>query len=127
MSATDTITSSVTSTSGLSSMQGADNEFGNVEINIPNLAFSANSNSVAFTLAFNASQVQMIFMVATQNCTINTNNSSSPTNTVSLVAGIPLIWGRSAGYFAQPLNANTNGGFLTCNAATILNARILTT
>jgi hypothetical protein len=25
------------------------------------------------------------------------------------------------------MNANTNAGFLTCNAATILNARIVTT
>lgn len=129
MAVTETIQTSVASTSGAASITGTESEFGNVEINIPNLSFSANSNgaSISNSFVFNAAAVQLIVLVATQNCTIGTNNSVSPTNTVSLVANIPLVWGRSAGYFPQPMNANTNAGFLTCNAATILNARIVTT
>jgi hypothetical protein len=121
--ATTTLSTSVGSLQGFS---GNDGETGNTATVTTQLAFPANTNSGNFALNFNANSVQAIFMLATQNCTINTNNSTSPTNTLNLVAGIPMFWGRSAGYFANPFNANTNAGFLTCNAATILNVGVLT-
>lgn len=129
MPVTESIQTSVSSTSGASSISGTESEVGNVEINIPNASFPANSNAavISNSFAFNSVAVQMIVMVASGNCTITTNNANAPTNTVNLVAGIPLVWGRSAGYFAQPMNANTNAGFLTCNASVIFSARILTT
>lgn len=129
MAVTETIQTSISSTSGASSISGTESESGNVEINLPNISFPANSNAavISNSFAFNAAAVQMIAMVASQPCTITTNNANAPTNTISLVAGIPLVWGRSAGYFPQPMNANTNAGFLSCNAATILSVRIMTT
>ncbi len=127
MATTWTATTTVSSTAGsLQGFTGNDNETGNTAIVTTQLAFPANTNSGNFSLNFNAATIQGLFMVATQNCTINTNNSTSPTNSIALIAGIPLWWGRSPGYFANPLNANTNAGFLSCNAATILNVGILT-
>lgn len=92
------------------------------------LQFAANTNAASgnFALNFNAATVQAIFFVATQNCTITTNNSTSPTNTINLIAGAPLYWSRSEGYYANPINANTNAGFLACNSATTLTYGILT-
>lgn len=124
---TDTIAVSWSSTSGAQSASGSISDFGNSEATIVNQTFGANTNSGNFALNFNANSVQVLFFTATQNCTINTNNANAPTNSVSLVAGIPLYWERSSGYFANPFNANTNAGFLTCTAATTLNVRTLST
>ena len=127
MSTTWTETTSVSpSTGSLQGFSGSVSDTGNTQITTNNLAFSANSNSNGFTLTFNAAAVQALFFVASQPCTITTNNANSPTNTINLIAGAPLKWSRSEGYFANPLNANTNAGFLTCNAATILTYGILT-
>jgi hypothetical protein len=120
------------SVSGQPGMSGQDVEVGNSAIIIgPALGFAANSNSVSIgSFAFNTSGtgvIQELFLVATGPCTINTNNASSPTNSITLVANIPMFWGRSSGYFANPLNANTNAAFLSCNAAVLLSGFILTT
>jgi hypothetical protein len=132
MATTWTATVSITTSSGfLSGFSGTDSEVGNTaqtgSVAFPaNTNAAVNANAAAFTLNFNATAVQELFFLATQNCTISTNNGTSPTNTLNLVAGIPLYWGRSPGYFAQPLNANTNAGFITCVAATILTYGVLT-
>lgn len=127
MATTFTTAVSLSSPTGsITGLSGTDSETGNTAAVSQQLSFPANSNAASFTLNFNAAGVQALFFVATQNCTITTNNSTSPTNTISLVAGIPLQWGRSPGYFPQPLNANTNAGFLTCNASTILSFGVLT-
>ena len=106
---------------------GSVNDTGNTATVVNQLQFPANSNSVSFTLNFNSSGLQQLFFVATQNCTINTNNANSPTNTINLIAGAPLTWSRSEGYFGNPINANTNAAFLTCNAAVLLTYGVLTT
>jgi hypothetical protein len=112
---------------------GYDNETGGNTSQYTYSSFPANTNAAVnanaaqFTLNFNAATIQALYMLATQPCTITTNNASSPTNTITLVAGQPLWWGRSQGYFANPINANTNAGFITCVASTILTVGVLTT
>ena len=61
------------------------------------------------------------------NVTVTHAVVGAPTDTISLVAGIPRIWGASQGYGSCPFSANTNAGFMTCNAATLLNLGYLTT
>ncbi len=115
---------------GTTSFSGADNENGAQLISQSQTSFSANSNSSAFSLAFNVANCQLVYLCATQNCTLNasTNNNASAVNSsISLIAGIPRIWGASQGYGANPFNGNTNGAFLSCNAATLLNLAIITT
>ena len=115
-----------TSSGSIQGFKGSVSDTGNSKIITPSLAFTANSNAVSFTLAFTASLIQSLFFVASQPCTIITNNSTSPTNTLNLVAGVPVAWSRSANTYGNPLNANTNGGFLSCNAAVVLTFGILT-
>jgi hypothetical protein len=231
MSVTETLQISVQSSSGLTSMSGYDNEFGATEINGPLVAFAANSNSSPFTLALTAANTQLVFLCATQNCTITTNgtntadvqtititgtptggwfpvgfngavtsaayntNSSTmqtqlramssinganvtcsggplpgtpitctfagslapgkqpimvvdssqltggtnstvsvahttpgqPSDTISLVANIPRIWGASSGYGSNPFTTDVTNAHMTCTAATLLNFRIVET
>lgn len=43
-----------------------------------------------------------------------------PSDTIELVAGIPLVWGVSAGYSACPFSTNVTTAYLSCTAATTL-------
>lgn len=118
------------SSQGSTSLTGYDNENGAQIILQPQQPFPANSNSAPFALAFNVANTQLVYIKATQTCTLNasTNNNASAVNSsISLVANIPRIWGASQGYGANPFNGNTNGCFLTCNAATLLDLAIITT
>lgn len=38
------------------------------------------------------SQMKGLFIVADQDCTIKTNSSGSPVNTITLLANVPFVW-----------------------------------
>ncbi len=112
------------------SMSGFDNENGAQLIQQPQVPFPANSNASPFSLAFSIANCQMVYLCATQACTINTSingNVNAVNSSITLVANIPRIWGASQGYGANPFNGNVNGAWLSCNAATLLNLAIITT
>jgi hypothetical protein len=113
---------STTSSGGTASISGNDIEAPNAEISPgpQGVSFPAGSVNAPFTLALTAVNLTDVFLVANQDCVIKTNSTSSPGNTITLVAGIPLAWGVSAGYFACPFTANVTDAFLTCTAATTL-------
>ena len=87
--------------------------------------FPAASSDATLTAAFNYANVQAVYILADQNCTLETNSGSSPDNTFSLIAGRPLVWSRSAGYTSNPFTANVTGLFVTCTPATRLQIKIL--
>ena len=133
MSVTESMSISVQSSLGTQTISGVDQEVGNTEIAIAGVAFPSNSNAAFYSISFNAAATQLVFLNASQNCTIGTNNGVSPSNIIKLVAGLPMFWGASAngngaGYPTNPFTSNvTNGFFVTCNSAVILNGRIVTT
>jgi hypothetical protein len=50
------------------------------------------ANNVPVTLAVDVSQVRGVYIVCDQDVLLETNSSSSPTNTLTLEAGVPYIW-----------------------------------
>ena len=88
---------------------------------------SAGSSNVLVAAAWTVSNTQAIFLVSSSNMTIKTNSASSPGNTINLVAGVPLIWDASAGYYPNPFTVNVTGFYCTCTAASLLQGSILTT
>jgi hypothetical protein len=114
---THVIQYSITSSTGTTSLSGRDTEGPNTEFSAQ-LQFPVNSNSTPFTLALNAALLQSVFLLANQNCTINTNGTNS--TSISLIAGIPRVWGVSQGYGTNPFAGVVNSANLTCNAATQL-------
>lgn len=50
----------------------------------------------------------------------------TPTNTIVLQPGIPLVWGTSMGYGSNPFTANVSQAYVSCTAAARLQAKILT-
>ncbi|SIO60141.1 hypothetical protein SAMN05444166_6282 [Singulisphaera sp. GP187] len=50
----------------------------------------------------------------------------APSNTVNLIAGNPLVWGRSPGYFANPFTADVSSISVSCTTSCRLQGKILT-
>jgi hypothetical protein len=49
-----------------------------------------------------------------------------PQDTIALIAGIPLVWGKSAGYTANPFAGNVTQAYITCTPAAQIQGRVLT-
>lgn len=108
---------------------GYDNENGNQLIQSVQLAFPANSNASAFTLALNASALQMVFMVATQNCTLTTNNTNTADVQTFTITGtptggsFPIAWTNANGsVVAASAFYNTNATTLQAALQTLTGA-----
>ena len=50
------------------------------------------ANDVLVALSVDVSQVKGVYILSDQDVTLETNSSSSPTNTLALKANIPYVW-----------------------------------
>ena len=123
MSITHT-TSIKTSTSSGGSVSGQYTETGATEISIDE-NYPAASTDTLLTLTFAYANLQNIELVASQNMTIETNNGTTPDNTIALKANNPFVWSKSGAYFANPFTANVTAFYVTCTPAATLKGRIL--
>jgi hypothetical protein len=110
---------------GGNAYQAAPLEVGAADINV-NQTFAAGTSDQLLSLAFTAANVQGVWLLATQNMTIKTNSSGSPAQTISLVAGIPLYWEASAGYFTNPFTSDVTAFYVSCTSAATLKGHIVT-
>ncbi len=62
------------------------------------------------------SEMKGVFMVSDQDLTLKTNSSSTPDDTINLVAGKPYFW--SAGLsMPNPLSTDVTGGLFVTNSS----------
>jgi hypothetical protein len=118
------VTASVSSSKGSSPLTGSSLESGTVETNIDQV-IPASQTDLLIATSFTTAALQAIMILADQNMTLETNSPSSPSNTISLKAGIPFIWLRSPGYFSNPFTVNVTAWYITNTAAGRLRAKIL--
>lgn len=112
-------------TDGSSSLNGSVTEVGSSEIAIDQ-TYAAASTDESLSVSFSGADLQSIFLVASQNLTIEVDSGSSPTKTISLVANVPFKWSVSPAYFTNPFNALTSTTwYITCTAAARLRGKIL--
>lgn len=80
----------------------------------------------ALPIAFTVANVQSLVMLSTKDVTLKANSSTSPTDTINLKAGTPLIW-QAGGYFTSPLsNTTTMANFyVTTTASTRLQILVI--
>ena len=85
------------------------------------------STDLLLAMNFDVSKVESIFLLSDRNLTIETNNGSTPANTINLLANVPFVWQRNT-YMANPFTANVTAFFLTNNSGGTarLRGRILT-
>lgn len=96
---------------GGQSLTGSFNEVGTSKVEID--AVFAPGTDVLYTISFAVANMQSFMLLSDQNMTIKTNSSGSPANTINLIAGNPMIWSKSAGYFANPFTTNVTAFYVT--------------
>jgi hypothetical protein len=116
MAFTHTIKTIFSSTGG-ASVQGsvasvADAE-DNRDIVVPALTTDM---AVDLTLAF--ARLKSIFILSDRDASFQTNNATTPIDTVTLKAGVPFVW-VSTGGVVNPFTANITSLFLTNTHATL--------
>lgn len=70
------------------------------------------TTDLAIALAFTAAKVKSVYLLSTQDVTLETNSGSSPTDTIALKAGSAIKW-KSGGSGSNPFTANVTGLFVT--------------
>lgn len=120
---TYTVSRGATSSVG-ATLKGSHTEAGTSEINLDS-QYAASSSNVSLAAAFDVADIQAVILLSDQNLTLETNSGGSPDDTISLIAGVPLEWSRSAGYFPCPFTVDVTGLFVTCTPAARLRGKIL--
>jgi hypothetical protein len=73
-----------------------------------------------YNLTIDVSQIKFIVMIASADCTVEFNNSSSGTPTVTLVANEPYIWWVNAPW-TNVLNVDVTALYLTAAGSGTMN------
>lgn len=58
---------------------------------ILNFAITSGTTNAEHDVAFTRANLQLLWIISDQNITLKTNSTSSPDNTFSLLAGVPLV------------------------------------
>lgn len=91
-----------------------------------NVSIPAASTGFATNIAFNGVNLQSLILTSNQNITLLINSTGSPFATINLLANVPFVWSKSAGYFANPLNTNVTNIYVNSTSAALLKTKILT-
>lgn len=87
------------------------------------LIIPASSTDYAVEYAVDVSQCKAVFLVADADMTLETNSGGSPTQTISLTAGVPVAWITGAG--TNPLTSDITSLYVTSTAGGNLKIRTL--
>jgi len=74
------------------------------------------STDLQVNLEIDITQIKAIYIVSTQNVTLETNSGSTPTDTIALLANKPYVW-FSDSYFVNKLTADVTTGIFLTNAS----------
>lgn len=81
---------------------------------------AASTTNQMFTIAIDVSELESLFLVTDGDMTIKTNSGSSPDDTFTMVANMPLIWVR--GYpTSNPLGTDVTALYLTTGSGSAVN------
>lgn len=101
-------------------------ETGRRSIDLTRNLFGGSTN-VLIPAAWPIASTQAIYLLATGDVTIRTNNPTAPADVITLKAGLPLLWNRSTPTYPNPFTADVTALYCTCTAAAFLQGAILTT
>lgn len=63
-------------------------------------------------IAIDVSEIQSIYILSSQDLTLETNNGGAPVDTIALLAGVAYIW-HTGSYFTNLLTTDVTALFLT--------------
>ncbi len=64
-------------------------------------------------VAIDVSAIKSLYICSDVAMTLETNSSSAPDDTISLIAGVPLEWQAGVSYYACPLTVDVTKVYLT--------------
>jgi len=94
------------------------------EINI-NLQFPSSTVNQLVPVVFTIASLQGLMMVASQPMTILTNDFTTPGNTISLAANVPIFWGKDQGIPVPGFTVDVTQMFVTSALAGRLQFKVL--
>lgn len=77
------------------------------------ISLTASQADKLTTLTLDVSQIKSLYMCATVDCVIETNSTSSPADTITLVANEPLIWTENMPGLTCPLDTDVTAIYAT--------------
>ncbi|HAI11075.1 MAG TPA: hypothetical protein DCM28_05180 [Phycisphaerales bacterium] len=77
------------------------------------IAVPDSSTDLQATVGIDVSEIKSLYLLSTQDVTIETNDGSSADDTIALKAGIPLIWENVSGYYDNPLSTDVTDLYIT--------------
>ncbi len=88
------------------------------------VALGASETDKQVDIAIDVSELKSLFISCDVDVTVETNNGSSPADTLTIKAGKPLSWHEECG-LTNPLGTDVTALFLTCTAAGTFELRAL--
>lgn len=89
-------------------------------------SISANQTDLLFAISFDKDRLKMVYLVSTETMTIETNDGTTPGDTITLTADEPLIWWEGAAEYTNPFaSADVTAFYLTNTTACTLSGFIL--
>ena len=90
-----------------------------------NVAVNGNATNQEEGIAFPYATLREVYIKSDRTLTLKTNSSSAPDDTITITAGVPLVWHYQSG-LANPFTADVTSIFLTNAGATAANVYIRT-
>jgi hypothetical protein len=84
---------------------------------------AALATNVLVEVAFAIADLQSLCIWSDTNLTIKTNSSTSPTQTINLLASVPIVWGTGLGS-ADPITADVTALYVTNAASNLANFKV---
>jgi len=75
------------------------------------------------TIAIDFSELEALYLFSDQDVTIETNDGTTPDDTFSLVAGVPIAWNTDCGH-DNPLTADVTAMYITNATGETANVKI---
>jgi len=70
------------------------------------------ASNVEYDVDFKYTQLKALVIKSAVACTIKTNSSGSPDQTITMIAGEPFVW-RHGGHYANPITADVTKVYIT--------------
>jgi hypothetical protein len=93
--------------------------------NVIDDSIAGNTTNRQILFAIDVSELQAIVIFSDSNITVKTNSSSSPTDTISILAGIPYIWVKDE-YETCKITADVTALFVTNANASAASFKMIT-
>ena len=101
---------------GARSLEGNKNYSAGLQVSLDE-AFASDAADLELTVAIDVSEIKSLYIISDQDVKVETNDGTTPDDTIDLVANVPYVWTTDS-YDTCKLTVDVTAFFLTQLAAT---------